>query len=484
MNTKSRILTTFLFLMVFLVPINSLAEDKYWVGGSGFWDDASNWNAYGTPQATDKIFITQSDDINRTITNTTNAYIGSFVMGATGTGTITLTGGGVINAGYEFGGVHFTGGIVNLSGAYIQEWTGRGISVDGILNISSGMLSGSEWSSLQVSGTVNQTGGDVMNDLLDLSGIYNLSNGGLGCNTGDTISGVFKQTGGYHASGVGGSSVQQGGTYDMRGGDFQTTRITNSGTFNYSGGVIDLPGPGLIDNIVTNDGIFNLSGTGTRTVNADIINNGTFKTTNTTAVYTGSFTNNGTYISDPATQYFNDLVMGNTGYLVGQYNDIFYIGGDFINHSMMNTNWNTIQSYLGFITGSDNLHDFYLTGVDYGAVMRGFTNNFSWGTLDISGNILRLYDGDDLTGSALYLRDIMGLDISDSLITNLFGYDGLNVYYMANLKGNDYLGGLDYALAGGGSLKAIHGGVPEPTTMLLLGLGLIGLTGIRRKIKN
>ena len=41
-----------------------------------------------------------------------------------------------------------------------------------------------------------------------------------------------------------------------------------------------------------------------------------------------------------------------------------------------------------------------------------FRNNFSWGTLDIFGNIIYLYDGNDTVGGALSLREILGLDIS------------------------------------------------------------------------
>lgn len=183
----------------------------------------------------------------------------------------------------------------------------------------------------------------------------------------------------------------------------------------------------------TNNGTTKLSGSGTRTIAGDVINNGTFKTTNTTAVYTGTFTNNGAYISDPATQYFKNLAIGQTGYLVGQYLDRFLISGDFINNSTMNDLWNTSHAYLGFLDDTDNIHSLYLAGLDVGSGMPGYDNNFSWGILDLTGDYLNLFDGNGTAGGALYLREILGLDISGNLITNITGLDGLNIYYMDNL---------------------------------------------------
>ena len=122
--------------------------------------------------------------------------------------------------------------------------------------------------------------------------------------------------------------------------------------------------------------------------------------------------------------------------------------------------------------------------MDYGANMSGYSNNFSWGALDIIGNILYLYDGNDRVGNALYLREILGLEISDhQKITNLLGTEGFDIYYMENLKANNYLGGLVYYLLGGGHLIPIKG-VPEPSTMLLVVSGLLGLLGLRRKFKK
>jgi hypothetical protein len=200
----------------------------------------------------------------------------------------------------------------------------------------------------------------------------------------------------------------------------------------------------------TNKGTFKLSGARTRTIDGNVIDNGTVKTTHSTVVFTGIFTNNGAYISDPATQYFNTLIISQNGYLVGQHSDKFYINGDFISNSTMNTVWNTKQAHLGFIAGQSNQHTFYITGADYGAEMIGFSNNFSWGTLDLTGNLLALLDGNTDIGGALYLRNILGLQISGDDILNIFSIDGLDTYYIANLGENGYLHGLTYDLEGGG----------------------------------
>ena len=125
-------------------------------------------------------------------------------------------------------------------------------------------------------------------------------------------------------------------------------------------------------------------------------------------IYTGTFTNNGAYISDPAIQRFDNLLVGQTGYLKGGLADFFLIGGNFVNYSTMNTDWNTSLAYLGFVDGTSALHDLYLTGANSGATLSGYKDNFSWGVLDLIGDYLKLYDGNDVVGGALYAGGLWG----------------------------------------------------------------------------
>jgi hypothetical protein len=498
-------------LLVSFTPLTSYALDYYWIGGSGSWSDPSNWNPNGVPGTgpgvdVDNAYLVSSDSINRNVEISSDVFfLDHMTLDSTGTGTMTLaiTSGGLQS--HPLGDPTYIGangiGIVNQSGGYLAVWTGNfmvlGVNSGstGIYNLSGGSMGYDVRVGYEGNGIFNQTGGDFICDWLAVgyggtgSGTYNLINGNilpyLGAPFRVGPNGTFNQKGGTFTEA--GGSIDIGGVYNMSGGSLTIATalggITNRGTFNYSGGNIQQRYP--YDNYVGihNEGIFNSSGTGTRTIEANIVNDGTSKVTHTTAVYNGTFTNNGAYISDPATQYFNDLIVGKNGYLVGQYNDYFYINGNFINNSTMNTDWNTMHSNLSFITGLDNLHDLYLTGIDYGALMSGYSDNFSWGELDITGNIIYLYDGNDIVGGALYLRKILGLDISGNLITNIYGIDGLNIYYLANLPSNWYLHGLEYGLEGGGHLIPIKG-VPEPSTMLLLGSGLLRLVALRKKVKK
>ena len=481
--------TVFAFLALFSM---SQADDKFWGDLSGSWSDPDNWDAYGLPQPSDSAYLTQSDDIDRTVSITDDVSVFGLHVDATGPGTMTLD--------VSRGRVHtvdvFVGyngiGIIDQSGGTIAPqmiWLGSnpfsGLGGIGIYNMSGGHLSSPDKGSLHVGdskgiGIFNQTDGSVSMDRIRVGekGVYNFS-GGTTRAGGISIAGIVNQSGGSLSANIN-AHISEGGVYNLNGGTFGDTnqyRLRNYGTLNYSGGeIIVYPGEG--EQGFYNYGTTNIRGAGTRTITGSVINEGTVKTTNTTVVYNGTFTNNGAYISDPSTQYFDDLIIGETGYLVGHHGDRFNFYGDFLNYSTMTFDWDTDKAYLGFLAGEDNLHDFYLAGDDLGDSIMNYADNFSWDILDISENVITLFNADGEAGAAQYIGLLLGAEILGDTIANIYAQDGINMYYNPHLEQNRYLAGLNYKLTGGGFLVAA---VPEPSTILLMGIGLIGLAGWRRR---
>jgi hypothetical protein len=217
----------------------------------------------------------------------------------------------------------------------------------------------------------------------------------------------------------------------------------------------------------------------------DVVNNGTFKTTNANVTFAGTYTENGVYISDPSDNYFvGDYIIGASGYLVGGVGDNWHISGNFINNSLQDGLWNTDQASLLFEgVGSQDL---FLAGSDIGGINTGYIDNFSWGEFHVnSGVSLNIFDGNSTAGAALYVGLI---DLADSVDLNTLYIDYIlsdyNIYYDPTLAGNSYLQGLTFSLNGVGSLIATSA-VPIPPAAWLFGSGLFGLIGIaRRKVGN
>jgi hypothetical protein len=421
-----------------------------------------------------------------------NLFIGHCTGGAVrGEGVYNLTGGtlsawwiGVGNGGT--GTFNQTGGDVE---ARMDLVLAQGGGSSGTYNLDDGSIHSFRDGYFGAGGVGNfiQKGGSVVIDSTlvigwtdgdsDGEAHYSLQDGTLDVGAGEVLAargvGTFEQTGGNHTVNYDLSIAETPGTagrFNLAGGSLTVGgNLRNYDQFNYSGGNLDAD--------IVNYAAVTLSGAGTRIVNGTVANEagGTFNVTGTSAVFTETFVNKGAYISDPSTQTFTDLEIADTGYLVGGEGDQFRIANNLLNQSQANTLWDTTLATLAFIVGDDNAHDASLTGADLGPDMNGYVDNFAWGIVDLTDNVLALFDGNTDVGGALYTKQLRGAELSDFQVVNIIGQPGLNVYYLPADPANAYLNGLTYDLTDGGQLIPI----PEPAVLMLLVLG--GLFFLRRR---
>ena len=373
---------------------------------------------------------------------------------------------------------------------------------------------------LDGSGTFTQTGGsNTVSACLTLGlysgsrGTYNLQGGSLqAANVNIKSGGTFAQTGGsLNAT----TSLTNAGTYTMAGGTLTgggtltnnasfsgygtinaNAGFENYGTLTFSGGITTFSGN------LTNEtaGSFNVQAQ--TNFYGNIYNWGYIKVTNSTLTLGSGYSiieeSGGTLNNDPATISATTLNIGATSALQGSGGSSFLLSGNLISHSTENITWNTVGADLVFTGGGG--HQLYLTGADLGRTMGGYTNNFAWGTLDLTGQSLTLVAANNIP-DALYVGTLLGALLSGGQVSNIYG-NGLDIYYNPDLAANAYLGDGIYSLSGGGYLMPVlsdFGGAlyvsglgdpPAPSPMpgtfwlLLSGLAGLGLLGRGRMTKK
>jgi hypothetical protein len=256
-----------------------------------------------------------------------------------------------------------------------------------------------------------------------------------------------------------------------------TVGNAGKGVWNNDGGVTVLGG-GLNTGV---RGEYNQVATSLN-VPGDSVNNGFMRFTESTVNFAGTFTNNGVLQTDPSTLSFATLSVGPSGVINAQ-GDTYNVSGDFLNKSTMKDAWDTTQASLIFSGNPDAGHTFELAGTEFGFDRAGYTSNFAWGTLDVTGvNALKLADGNLATPTAaLYTGVELGVQFAGADVSNIFG-NGFNIYYDQTLTGNAYLSSATYNLNNGGQLRPV-GVVPEPISMLLfaIGGGVLAVSRKRRK---
>jgi len=446
----------------------------------------------------------------------TNPLAGTFGnnWGNNDYGLVNITGNTTINGG------------ITLSNYYTMNITNSTLTLNNPGTISGFNSSSPPLFVLGTGGNLNITGNTSLGNSAPIP-----INGGSITHTGGTfsansfigngsISGVTSIVGGGNVIASGGTLTFDAGTgvsmgsTSGSGANFSTAGANNilnlKGTINYvnpgniapNGGTIQLNNATINTgawNVALNPGTVNVtnnstiigaitsaanltiqSGKNLNASGATFINNGTVTNNGGTASW-GNFTNNGVYSSDPSTQTFNNLTVGAAGYLTGAAGDVFKITGNFVNNSAQSNAWNTLQAALAFATGTSNAHSVALGGADLGRTAAGFTNNFAWNSLDLTGQTLTLTDGNTTPGGALYVEDLTGLTFSGSTVTDITG-NGLNIYYDPSV--DLALGGKTFNLEGGGILAPDTAPVPEPGTMMMLGFGLLGLAVYGKRFKR
>jgi hypothetical protein len=448
------------------------------IANTGANTNYGNWDV----QAGLPLNLAGSTLTNYGVMNLKNSLVsGSGLLANAGGG--TLAGRGTISANFSNAGeLALTGGALAVTKAFANSGlitlsgVSAGLTGGAVTNTGTVEGVGAVSSALANSGTVEASGGTLL-----LGGA--VSNAASGLMTAGAGSRLLISQGMATNAGL---VLLAGGTFDnnnhalsntgqMSGyGTFRAASFTNAGTMHFTGGTT------VVNGSLTNQAAGTLQvSNNPATFTGNVVNNGFIKTTAATVTWTGSFSNNGTYLSDPSTQTFQDITLGPQAALQGGAGDVFIVNGNMVNNSQNRAAFDISAAKLTFSSGS---HTLTWSASNVGATAAGYQQNFAVGLFELAASGSLTLAGASLTpgANALYVHSLLlggGLGQIASIQSG-----GLNIYYDPLLADNTYLHGATYALSGGGSLMAVAA-VPEPEAyaMWLAGIALMGGVAWRRR---
>jgi RHS repeat-associated protein len=142
-----------------LIAMEDLGQAAFWIGGSGFWDDPTNWNTGVVPTAADTVFLDVPGEAVITFRNgntTVGTIFSNEEINITG-GTLSITEEGELNNGFSLtrGGTLITDGIATVTGT--SSWTGGTLSgAAALVNQGQFTISGSDTKFLYDGTLVNE----------------------------------------------------------------------------------------------------------------------------------------------------------------------------------------------------------------------------------------------------------------------------------------------------------------------------------------
>ena len=484
-------------ILTLCVSFNTYAEDKYWIGDSDSWTNASAWNPIGIPQTGDNVFIENFEDTTISLlydyTVTPSPVLESLVIEGYGNGIIkfnqvSVDGGESIlyvnNEDLKTGSVYNQDtGIHGVFGTYsigCDDYT-----KSATYNLRNGNLE-TVVENIHGDSTFNQSGGvHTVTEHLRVQhvfgrGTYNLSGGtlsvqleGIGSNSGP---GFFNQSGGSHIvdqlfMGWDGTAIYNlsNGMLDvnyeeMGAGEGEAVKSF----FNQTGGThlvrdlldfrgymeYNLEGGALIaQNEIFNlsdwgDVVFNQTGgehTIIETLHLRINPRWSDESRSVYNLYAGTLTAN-EIVNEGTINYFGgDINIGTDG------------SGNFLNIGITNLSGDSVKQINADIQNNGTFNV-----IETKAYFKGFFTNeesFLSESSEIHFDDLLISENGYMHGNEKdlwYVRgSLLGVITEGKTVTNINGADGMYVYYSASLPANQYLGGLTYVLTGGGLLKPL-----------------------------
>jgi len=335
-----------------------------------------------------------------------------------------------------------------------------------------------------------------------------------------TNNGLIALTGGSFSNGTGNPMTNNGSI--LGNGAFSTGGLYNNATVTFSDGISSIFGG------VTNNSGGTITTWGTSAAAAiisfygPVINSpgGSIKINSSTARFLAGFTNNGTYITDPADNYFTGLAVGASGVLQGGTGDSFFVTGPFTsagainlagNSQMVVQNGGTLTQTAGTLhlgpsatltagtvqinggtlladgpaaTITANLVYASPSASTYGGILAGGGNSLS---VNNPAAVLTLSGANNYTGGTSVTSGTLVVENQSAIPSGSLLEIGPNGSVVLGTPGAAEPLGLP---AGGGSAGPLgsqpSGGgvnaVPEPGTLLLLAAAAAcGLAGCRRR---